>query len=54
MFYETPIVKYWLSLVARLVYLALFAYTVSLQLHNRRSPLPLASASVARLLERGA
>lgn len=27
-FYRTPIVKYWLSLVSRLVYLAFFAYTV--------------------------
>lgn len=28
MFYSTPIVKYWLSLVFRLAYLTLFAYTV--------------------------
>lgn len=29
MFYSTPIVKYWLSLVFRLAYLTFFAYIVS-------------------------
>ncbi|EFO27540.1 hypothetical protein LOAG_00938 [Loa loa] len=29
-FYSTPIVKYWLSLVFRLIHIVLFAYTVSL------------------------